>query len=133
MRDASPGNQVDGFSKYTFCDIKWPNFPLRLLTGFGNQRDDSMLTSTVSDILEHVQSLGARGTEAVPCSNTMIGRNVQAKRTSRGLSRQELSAKLGIHTDDLNSYEAGAKRINANLLLRIAKVLDVQPDYFFRG
>jgi hypothetical protein len=34
---------------------------------------------------------------------------------------------------NLAACEAGAKRINANLLFRIAKSLDVRPDYFFRG
>jgi transcriptional regulator with XRE-family HTH domain len=34
--------------------------------------------------------------------------------------------------DDLNAYEAGAERVSANLLLRIAKLLDVRPDYFFQ-
>jgi hypothetical protein len=40
---------------------------------------------------------------------------------------------LGIHRDELDDYEAGAERVGANLLLRIAKLLDVRPDYFFRG
>ena len=62
-----------------------------------------------------------------------IGSRVRIKRTSRGMSQQEFCKLLGIGRNDLAAFEAGAKRINANLLFRVAKSLDVRPDYFFRG
>jgi ribosome-binding protein aMBF1 (putative translation factor) len=62
-----------------------------------------------------------------------IGSRVRIKRTSRGMSPQEFSKLLDIDQNGLAAFEAGAKRINANLLFRIAKSLDVRPDYFFRG
>ena len=62
-----------------------------------------------------------------------IGSRVRIKRTSRGISQQEFSKLLDIGWNDLAAFEAGAKRINANLLFRVAKSLDVRPDYFFRG
>jgi len=62
-----------------------------------------------------------------------IGSRVRVKRTSRGMSQQEFSKLLGIDQNDLAAFEAGVERIKANLLFRIAKSLDVQPDYFFRG
>ena len=62
-----------------------------------------------------------------------IGSRVRIKRTSRGMSQQEFCGQLGVGRNDLAAFEAGAKRINANLLFRIAKSLDVRPDYFFRG
>ena len=62
-----------------------------------------------------------------------IGSRVRIKRTSRGIAKQEFCRLLGIDRNDLAAFEAGAKRINANLLFRIAKSLDVRPDYFFRG
>lgn len=62
-----------------------------------------------------------------------IGSRVRRKRTSRGISQQEFSKLLEIDRDALAAFEAGAERINANLLFRIAKVLDVGPNYFFRG
>jgi DNA-binding transcriptional regulator YiaG len=62
-----------------------------------------------------------------------IGSRVRIKRTSRGISQQEFCKLLGIGRNDLAAFEAGAKRINANLLFRVAKSLDVRPDYFFRG
>ena len=62
-----------------------------------------------------------------------IGSRVRSKRTSRGISQQEFCTLLDIDWNDLTAFEAGAKRINANLLFRVAKSLDVRPDYFFRG
>ena len=66
-------------------------------------------------------------------SNICVGRRLRVRRTSSGISERELSDKLGIDRNDLNAYEQGAKRVSANLLLRIAKLLDVRPDYFFQG
>src|SRR6185312_11360503 len=65
-------------------------------------------------------------------SNLRIGTRLRTRRISYGISKKELSSQLGIGQDILELYETGAKRINARLLLRIAKLLDVRPDYFFR-
>jgi transcriptional regulator with XRE-family HTH domain len=46
--------------------------------------------------------------------------------------QEELSELLGIDLNKLAAYEAGVERINSNCLLRIAKLLDVRPDYFFQ-
>lgn len=62
-----------------------------------------------------------------------IGGRLRIRRTLRGMSQQEFCELLGIGRHDLAAFEAGAKRINANLLFRIANSLDVRPDYFFRG
>jgi len=62
-----------------------------------------------------------------------IGSRVRIKRTSRGMNQQELSQLLDIDCDQLAACEAGEERVNANLLFRITKLLDVRSDYFFRG
>jgi transcriptional regulator with XRE-family HTH domain len=62
-----------------------------------------------------------------------IGSRVRIRRTSRGMTQQDLSELLDIDRDNLAAYEAGVERINAKLLFQIAKLLDVRPDYFFRG
>jgi DNA-binding transcriptional regulator YiaG len=62
-----------------------------------------------------------------------IGTRVRIKRTSSGMSQQEFCKLLDIDRTDLPAFEAGVQRISANLLLRIAKLLDARPDYFFRG
>jgi transcriptional regulator with XRE-family HTH domain len=62
-----------------------------------------------------------------------VGSRVRIRRTSRGMTQQDLSDLLGIDRDNLAAYEAGVERINAKILFQIAKLLDVRPDYFFRG
>jgi ribosome-binding protein aMBF1 (putative translation factor) len=62
-----------------------------------------------------------------------IGSRVRIKRTSRGISDQEFSRSLSIKGNDLAAFEAGEKRINANLLFRISKLMDVRPSYFFQS
>jgi DNA-binding XRE family transcriptional regulator len=62
-----------------------------------------------------------------------IGSRVRIKRTSRGMTQQDLSDLLGIDRDNLAAHEAGVERVTAKILFQIAKLLDVRPDYFFRG
>jgi DNA-binding XRE family transcriptional regulator len=62
-----------------------------------------------------------------------IGSRVRVRRASHGMTRQDLCRLLGIDCHTFAAHEAGEERINARLLLRIAKLLEVQPDYFFRG
>jgi hypothetical protein len=64
--------------------------------------------------------------------NTWIGSRMRIKRISLGIMQQELSKLSGIDLNKLAAYEAGIERINCNCLLRIAKLLDVRPDYFFQ-
>jgi transcriptional regulator with XRE-family HTH domain len=76
---------------------------------------------------------GRAATNAQNASDVSIGRRLRVRRTARGISEREVWEELGIDPDDLLAYEAGTKRVRANLLLRIANLLDVAPDYFFRG
>jgi hypothetical protein len=62
-----------------------------------------------------------------------IGSRVRIKRNSREITENEFSNLLGINLNELATFETGAERTNANLLFRIAKSLDVQPNYFFQG
>ena len=82
-----------------------------------------------------VVNQGNRKAVATPqyTSNIAIGRRLQVRRRSYGISERELSDKLGIDRHDLKAYEQGAKRVRANLLLRIADLLNVRPDHFFQG
>ena len=65
-------------------------------------------------------------------SNIRIGSRLQLIRESHGISEKELSERLKIKCVDLKLYEAGERRVSANLLLRIVKLLDVRPEYFFQ-
>jgi transcriptional regulator with XRE-family HTH domain len=82
-----------------------------------------------------IEPAEAEKSAAIPpyTTNACIGRRLRVKRMSRGISEGELCDKLGIDRPDLNNYEQGAKRVRANLLLRIAELLNVRPDHFFRG
>jgi hypothetical protein len=63
--------------------------------------------------------------------NIRIGHQLQIRRVSCGISDREFSEQLGIARDDLRLYESGEKRISANLLLQIARLLKVRLVYFF--
>src|SRR6516162_1691857 len=94
----------------------------------------SMSTPTADSLVEVLDTKRAeiRSWDSRSPSNICIGNRLRIRRISYGISREELGEQLAIDNDDLDLYEAGAKRINANLLLRIAKLLDVRPDYFFQ-
>jgi transcriptional regulator with XRE-family HTH domain len=90
--------------------------------------------STLAPADELVQSKSSVDVPTGASSIDMfIGSRVRIKRTSRGMTRHELSELLNIDYDNLAAFEAGVERINAKLLFQIAKLLDVRPDYFFRG
>jgi ribosome-binding protein aMBF1 (putative translation factor) len=80
-----------------------------------------------------VSSSKSTPSSAANQSNINIGDRLRVIRSSHGISKQELSARLGIDSEVLNLYEAGERRVSANLLLRIAKLLDVRPRYFFQN
>lgn len=63
--------------------------------------------------------------------NIRIGRRLQIRRVSCRISEKEFSERLGIARDDLCLYESGEKRISANLLLQITKLLEARLAYFF--
>lgn len=60
-----------------------------------------------------------------------IGFRLRDKRTSTGWSEEQLAEKLQLDPKDVSAYEKGAKRITAERLLRLSKVLGVRPVYFF--
>jgi ribosome-binding protein aMBF1 (putative translation factor) len=65
-------------------------------------------------------------------SNIRIGNRLRVIRESHGISGKEFSVKLAIDSKDLDSYESGERRVSASLLLRIARFLNVRPEYFFQ-
>jgi transcriptional regulator with XRE-family HTH domain len=60
-----------------------------------------------------------------------LGGRLRDKRTSAGWSQEQLAEKLQIDPKDIYAYEKGAKRITADRLLRLSKILGVRPVYFF--
>jgi transcriptional regulator with XRE-family HTH domain len=60
-----------------------------------------------------------------------LGGRLRDKRMSTGWTPEQLADKLQIDAKDIHAYEEGAKRITADRLLRLSKVLGVKPVYFF--
>jgi predicted transcriptional regulator len=96
-----------------------------------------MAPSNVLTADTFIELLGEKNSRTVTAnsnnpSNICVGSRLRVRRTSLGISEKELGDELGIDPKDVHAYEEGVKRISANLLLRIAKLLDVRLDYFFR-
>jgi transcriptional regulator with XRE-family HTH domain len=54
-----------------------------------------------------------------------VARNVRVWRLARGLSQQRLARRLGVSFQQVQKYEAGANRIGAGRLVKIAAILGV--------
>jgi hypothetical protein len=91
----------------------------------------TLVTAATDDLAQ--STIDVNSTERVSSVDTWIGGRVRVKRTSRGINGKEFCTALNIDGNDLVAFEAGEKRINANLLFRIAQLMDVRPAYFFRG
>lgn len=61
-----------------------------------------------------------------------IGKCIAVRRSLCGLSKQQLGARLGINSADVEAYEQGEKRMGCKLLLETAKQLKATPRFFFR-
>jgi DNA-binding Xre family transcriptional regulator len=92
----------------------------------------STLANSPADELVHSEA-SVDVTTRASSIDMFIGSRVRVRRTSRRMTQQDLSDLLGIDRDNLAAYEAGVERINAKILFQIAKLLDVRPNYFFRG
>ena len=60
-----------------------------------------------------------------------LGCRLRDKRTSTGWSQEQLAEQLQIDPKEISAYEKGTKRISADRLLCLSKVLGVRPLYFF--
>lgn len=60
-----------------------------------------------------------------------LGRRILRIRRMRGWSRGRLAALLGLSSRDLLGYEKGQKRMQPDLLLRLAAILGVRISAFF--
>lgn len=60
-----------------------------------------------------------------------IGKCIAVRRTLCGLSKQQLAARLGIDSAEVEAYEQGEKRMSCKLLLETAKQLKATPRFFF--
>lgn len=54
-------------------------------------------------------------------------------RKTKGLSQQELAALAKVHYTNIGRYERGEANPASDILNRIAKVLEVSPDFLMNG
>ncbi len=54
-------------------------------------------------------------------------------RKQQGLSQSQLGSLVGVHYNHIGRYERGASQPSADVLSKIADVLDVSSDYLYEG
>ena len=62
-----------------------------------------------------------------------LGQRMRARRLMLGMSQTELGAAIGVTFQQIQKYEAGANRVRASDLDRIATRLAVPISYFFES
>lgn len=68
---------------------------------------------------------------AATTMDVVIGRQIRAFRTSKGLSQTDLGGKIGITFQQVQKIEKGINRISASRLHRVAKALETPIAEFF--
>ncbi len=78
-----------------------------------------------------VQSRGARRTMARPAGRKIFAHaKLRRLRREHGMNQVELAHVLGISTSYLNQIEHSQRPLTAAVLLRIAEVFGVDPEFF---
>lgn len=62
-----------------------------------------------------------------------VGERIRERRTTLGLTQEQLAAALNISYQQIQKYETGANRVSAGRLYEIATHLDAEVGYFFDG
>lgn len=60
-----------------------------------------------------------------------VGGRIRMRRLMLKLSQTQLANELGVTFQQVQKYEKGTNRVGASRLQKIAKVLGVQPSFFF--
>lgn len=62
-----------------------------------------------------------------------LGKRMKDERTAKKLSQQKLAELAGTHYSNIGRYERGDATPSAEVLSRIAQVLELSPDYLING
>lgn len=62
-----------------------------------------------------------------------FGLEIKLLREKKHLSARELASAVGLSPSQISRLESGQRRVDAILLSKIARALDVHPSYFFEG
>lgn len=71
-----------------------------------------------------------RGTSPI---DTLVGQNLRAMRSQRGMSQSALGDLLDLTFQQIQKYEKGTNRIAASTLYEMARIFGVPLDAFFQG
>ncbi len=62
-----------------------------------------------------------------------VGEKLRERRILLGITQKHLASENGVTFQQIQKYELGKNRISVGRLYRIAKILQVDMDYFFDG
>ena len=79
-----------------------------------------------------MRNAARRGLDETEPVDAAVGERIHVLRLERGLDRNELAASIGASAHDVQMFEAGARRVGAARLARIAKALGVGVGAFFQ-
>mgnify|MGYP001619078926 CR=1 FL=1 len=65
--------------------------------------------------------------------DVFVGQRVRMQRIALGLSQERLALSLDVTFQQLQKYEKGTNRISASRLQALARVMGVEPSFFFAG
>jgi transcriptional regulator with XRE-family HTH domain len=66
-------------------------------------------------------------------NETQFGIEIKLLREKKRLSARELASAVGLSPSQISRLESGQRRVDAVLLSKIARALDVHPSHFFGG
>ena len=61
-----------------------------------------------------------------------FGKRLRDRRKELGYSQGELAEKLGVSLSAVSNYENGLNAMREDVLLRLFRVLDVEPNYLYQ-
>ena len=92
----------------------------------------------VDAVIRHRVSVGKTVTKAGGLSVTVragidrhVGSQIQLRRALLRMSREQLAAQVGVTAAEMEAYEAGQRRVPADLLVDIAETMAAPISYFF--
>lgn len=63
--------------------------------------------------------------------DVIAGDKLKKRRTMLGMSQADIAEAVGVTFQQIQKYEKGTNRISASRLYQFAKLLKVEPNYFF--
>lgn len=72
-------------------------------------------------------------TEAESDIDKHVGQRIKSRRTMMGVSQEKLGHECGITFQQVQKYECASNRVSVSRLFQIARVLNVEPSFFFEG